>query len=111
MLLMYQFIMMLLLLIQSKTLGGPIEDIGWSNRRHWVVQSRKPLPRVDRFVIFFNNLFSKFINDFLVINSLVLKIKYKLYVSILSVFKFIIRGPNPGNPPLQTTNKNLAGAS
>ena len=46
-----------------------------------------------------------FINDFLVINSLLLKIKHKkLYVSILvtsipfvfaSIFKFIVRGPNP----------------
>ena len=43
------------------------------------------------------------------INSL-LKIKYKLYVSILFtsipfvfafIFKFIVRGPNPGNSPLQ----------
>ena len=50
--------------------------------------------------------FSKLINYFLVINSLFLKIKYKLYVSILFtiipfvfafIFKFIVRGPNPDN--------------
>ena len=50
--------------------------------------------------------FSKFINDFLVFNSLLLKIKYKLYVSMLFtsitfvcafIFKFIVRSPNPGN--------------
>ena len=72
-----------------------------------MVQSRKLWPRLDRFVIFFFS--SKFINDFLVINSLLLKIKYKLYVSILFtsipfvfafIFKFIVRGPNPGNSPL-----------
>ena len=43
------------------------------------------------------------------INSLLLKIKYKLYVSILFtpipfvfalIFKFIVRGPNPSNSPL-----------
>ena len=43
------------------------------------------------------------------INSLLLKIKYKLYVSVLftsipfvfaSIFKFIVRGPNPGNSSL-----------
>ena len=40
------------------------------------------------------------------INNLLLKIKYKLYVSVLSmsipfvsssIFKFIVRGPNPVN--------------
>ena len=50
----------------------------------------------------------QFINDFLMINRLLLKIKYKLYVSILftsipfvfaSIFKFIVRGPNPGDFP------------
>ena len=49
------------------------------------------------------------IDDFLVINSFLLKIQYKLYVNILftsipfvftSIFKFIVRGPNPGNSPL-----------
>ena len=43
------------------------------------------------------------------INSLLLKIKYKLYVSTLftsipfvfaSIFKFIVRGPNPGHSPV-----------
>ena len=73
-----------------------------------MVQSNKPWPRLDRFVLFFlNTLFSKFIIDFLMINSLLLKIKYKPYVSILftsitfvfaSCFKFILRGP--GNSPL-----------
>ena len=81
----------ILMLVQSKT-------------------SRKPWPRLDRFVIFFILLFFKLINDFLVINSLLLKIKYKLYVSVLftsipfvfaSIFQFTIRGPNPGNSPLQ----------
>ena len=46
------------------------------------------------------------------INSLLLKIKYKLYISILFtsisfvfafIFKFIVRGPNPGNSPLSPT--------
>ena len=46
------------------------------------------------------------------INSLLLKIKYKLYVSILFTsipivfackFKFIARGPDPGNSPLNVS--------
>ena len=49
--------------------------------------------------------------DFLVVNSLLLKVKYKLCVSTLftsipfvfaSIFKFILRGLNPGNSPLLT---------
>ena len=63
-----------------------------------------PFSNFFKYIFFF-----KFINDFLVINSVLLKIKYKLYVSILftsitfvfaSIFKFIVRGPNPGNSPL-----------
>ena len=102
--------------VQSKTFGGPIEDIGWSNRRHWVVQSKtlggpieETVATIGPLCNFFYSFFSTFVNDFLVINSLLLKIKYKLYVSILltsilfvfaSTFKFIVRGPNPGNSPL-----------
>ena len=51
------------------------------------------------------------------INNLLLKIKYKLYVSILStsipffifasLFKFIVRGPNPGNSPAPNKCKYL----
>ena len=95
MLLMYQFIIMLSPIYNYFTFG-PIEDIGWSNRGNsghdWTVL-----------------YFFLFVNDFLVINSLLLKIKYKLYVSILftsipfvfaSTLKFIVRSPNPGNSPL-----------
>ena len=101
MLLMYQFIIMLSPIYNNFTFG-PIENIGWSNRG--TVATIGPFCN-----FFFNNFFSKFINDFLVINSLLLKIKYKLYVSTLFtsipfvfafIFKFIVRGPNPGNSPL-----------
>ena len=87
MLLIYIYIyiyiyIIILLLVQSKTLGGPIE---------------KTVATIGPFCNFFNYFFL-FINDFLVINSLSLKIKYKLHVSILftsipfvfaSIFKFI----------------------
>ena len=101
MLLMYQFIIMLSPIYNNFTFG-PIEDIGWSNRGNrghdWTV-----------LLFFLNTYLNKFINDFLVINSLLLKINYKLCVSILFtsipfvfafIFKFIVRGPNPGNSPL-----------
>ena len=62
-----------------------------------MIQSRKPWARLDLFVFLLNYIFSKFINDFLVINSLLLNIKYKLYVTILStsipfVFASIFKG-------------------
>ena len=55
---------------------------------------------------------------FVVINNLLLKIKYKLYVSVLStsipfvfasIFKFIVRGPNPGNSPLHGVRRSASG--
>ena len=75
-----------------------------------VICEEPTVATIGQFCYFFKYIFfSKFINDFLVINSSLLKIEYKLYVSILctsipfvfaSIFKFIVRGPNPGNSSL-----------
>ena len=88
---MYHFKIILyiiiLILVQSKTLGGPIEET---------------VAMIGLFCNFFFIIFFYFL----------LKIKYKLYVSILftsiafvfaSIFKFIFKGPNTGNSPLYVT--------